>query len=96
VKTRPHYRRLLLFILVLTLPSILIVWVGWRNARLDRDKRLNDARAAALDAQQRARKEIGRDAWEFLQNLRSQETGFAATSNPAVRLVACWRMPRRR
>jgi hypothetical protein len=88
VTKRHHYWRLLLFIFVLILPSLLIAWEGWRNVRLDRDKRLNDARAAALETRLRTQKELGRDAWELLENIKTQEIGNSPTSNPSVKLVA--------
>jgi len=88
VTRRRHYWRLLVFISVLILPSLLIAWGGWRNVRLDRDKRLNDARATALETRLRTQKELGRDAWELLQNVKAQEIGTSPTSNPSVKLVA--------
>jgi signal transduction histidine kinase len=88
VTKRGHYWRLLLFISVLILPSLLIVWEGWRNVRLDRDKRLNDAKALALETRLRTQKELGRDVWELLQDIKTQELGNSPTSNPSVRLVA--------
>jgi two-component system, OmpR family, phosphate regulon sensor histidine kinase PhoR len=88
VTKRRHYWRLLVFICVLILPSLLIAWEGWRNVRLDRDKRLNDARALASETRLRTQKELGRDAWELLQDIKTQEIGDSPTSNPSVRLVA--------
>ena len=85
---RHHYWRLLVFISVLILPSLLIAWEGWRNVRLDRDKRLNDAKAIALETRLRTQKELGRDAWELLQDIKTQEIGNSPTSNPSVKLVA--------
>ena len=88
MRKRRHYWRLVVFISVLILPSLLIAWEGWRNVRLDRDKRLNDAKAIALETRLRTQKELGRDAWELLQDIKTQEIGNNPTSNASVRLVA--------
>jgi len=64
VTKRRHYWRLLLFISVLILPSLFIVWEGWRNVRLDRDKRLNDAKTIALESRLRRQKELRRRSFK--------------------------------
>ena len=88
MNTRRHYRQLLMFVVVLILPSILVAWLGWTNVKLDGQNRLNEAQRAAAAARNSTRAEIGKDLWDRLENIKSREIGHGISSDPAVRFIA--------
>jgi len=83
-----RYWQFILFLTVLVLPSLLVVWLGWKNVALDGQNRLRDAKANVEDARKRERTDIARDIWDKLENIKLQESGSNGASDPAVRFVA--------
>src|SRR5215831_3192895 len=87
MRLRGQYRQLLLFVVVLIVPSILVAVGGWMIITQYRDIRVNNAKLARQGAEGRAKAEISDDLLGLLDNIKMQEVGGVGLSDSAVRFV---------
>jgi two-component system phosphate regulon sensor histidine kinase PhoR len=83
-----HHKQILLFVIVLILPSILVTALGWTVLNQDRESRAAEARVRAEEARVNARAEIQRAVRRRLEDVRLQAVDAWLSVDPAVKFIA--------
>jgi signal transduction histidine kinase len=85
--SKRHTKQVLLFVIVLIVPSIFVTALGWAVLNQDRESRAAEGRRRAEEARINARAEIQRVVRQRLEDVRLQVNDVGLSTNPAVKFV---------